>query len=528
MFIRIKKNKSGSLTVILATGSRVAGKKHPVSRIIKSFGTTTDKKILKELIKKAEAYKQQLEATSPKAKTLKITSDLDFKSCRSYNVGFKDVYGKMFDDVFSEINIKNLDKLKELAVMRIASPASKLRTADIADKYGIELNVDSIYKFMDKLTLPTIKAIKQTVYNKTNSLLLQNNQELDVLFYDLTTIYFETGTQDEIRDFGFSKDGKHQHVQIMLAAIVTKEGLPVDYEEFAGNCYEGHTLIPVINKIRKHYNIDKVVLVADAALMNKINLKELDSRGIKYVISARLKNTKAEVKKTILNKDGYQEICSNEEIIKAKVFDSGDGDSIISYHSSKRARKDEYEREKNIEKAKKHIGSTAKSKLTSSLKKTYITVKGCSIDIDYSKLELEKQFDGFFGLRTNIKDANPLEMLISYRGLWQVEHVFRVAKNNLEIRPVYHYRTRRIRAHFIICYIALALIRYVNFTLKYKSKEISYEQLYLLLDRMRTIQIIDCNNELFEFIEDPPPQLFSIYQTLNIEWRKKFRSKGKV
>jgi transposase len=534
MFIRKKINKNGSCTILLVSGERVAGKKNPVTRTIKHFGTARTKNKIKLLLKQAEEYKANLEDSSPKARILKIASDLDIKSCGSRNTGFADVYGAMFDSIFNTLDLKSasIQKLRDLVIMRIAAPASKHKTAKLAEEYGIDCKVDSIYKFMDLLTIPITNKIKKIVYEHTTKVLAEEKRTIDILFYDLTTIYFETSTQDEIRDFGFSKDGKHQHVQIMLAVIVTTDGLPIDYKEFSGNAFEGHTLIPVLDEIKEHYNIGKIVLVADAALMNNINLQELDNRGMKYIIAARIKNTKKNIKEKIFDIGTYETISrttdenGNVEEIKAKTIDSGNEDFLVTYHSTKRARKDEYDREKSLERIKKHINSTAKSKLTGALKKSYVKIsKDCKIEIDQQKLELEKQYDGFFGLRTNINDLHPLEFLSSYRGLWQVEQTFRIAKSSLEIRPVFHYNPRRIRAHFSICYIALALVRYVEFILKRQENFITYEQLHLLLDRMRVVRLIDHKNDLFEFIEDPPLQLSSIYHALKIKWPKKFSCK---
>jgi transposase len=534
MFVRKKINKNGTCTVLLVAGERIVGKKNPVTRTIKYFGTAKNKRELKLLLKQAEKYKANLEAASPKARVLKIASDLDIKSCGSRNTGFADVYGPIFDSIFNTLDLKSasMQKLRDLVIMRIAAPASKHKTTKLAEEYGINHKVDSIYKFMDLLTVPMVNKIKNIVYEHTTKLITEEKRTIDVLFYDLTTIHFETSTQDEIRDFGFSKDGKHQHVQIMLAVIVTTDGLPIDYKEFSGNTYEGHTLIPVLEEIKERYNIGKIVLVADAALMNNINLRELDNCGMKYIIAARIKNTKKDIKEKMLDIATYNCISrttdedGHVEEIKAKIIDSDDGDFLIAYHSTRRARKDEHDREKSLEKIEKHIHNTAKSKLTGALKKAYVKIsKDCKIEIDQIKLELEKQYDGFFGLRTNIKDLHPLEFLSSYRGLWQVEQTFRIAKSSLEIRPVFHYSPRRIRAHFSICYIALALVRYVEFMLKNQGVFTPYEQLHLFLDRMRVVRLVDHKNDLFEFIEDPPPQLPQIYQALKIKWPKKFSSK---
>lgn len=539
MFVRKKLNKSGSYSVLLITGERVVGKKHSVSRIIRSFGVTKDPAELDLLLEQAESYKKYLQInysqikSTPRRKTFSATSELDLKSCISYNTGFFDIYGHIFTTIFSDLGLKPIltQRLKELVVLRIAYPASKRRTAQVAEKFGIKYSIDNIYDLMDRITDSTIIKIKQTIYNHTASLLAARKKTIDVLFYDLTTIYFETSTQDEMRNFGFSKDGKHQHVQIMLAAIVTQSGLPVDYEEFPGNCYEGHTLIPVINKIRERYSINKAVLVADSALMNKINLESLDALGIKYIISARLRNSKKEIKRSVLDVATYKKISTDvtddgviTDEIKAKIITSDSGDSIIAYHSAKRARKDLHDREKSIEKIKRHISSTAKSKLTGSLRKSYVKVsRGCKIEIDYEKLHLEQQYDGFFGLRTNIKNPNPKKLLSKYRGLWQVEQTFRIAKSNLEIRPVFHYTTRRIKSHFIICYMALALIRYVEYELKMHGLQIPCEQLHALLDKIRKVRLIDSKNELFEALEDQPLELLPVYDALRIKPPKKFQ-----
>ncbi|MCD8573786.1 MAG: IS1634 family transposase [Gammaproteobacteria bacterium] len=476
---------------------------------------------------------------SPKPKLLKIAADIDIKSCRSLNVGFTDVYGQCFDNIFRStlsLNSAAMAQLRHLVVMRIAQPASKRKTARVSSEYGIELNVDSIYKLMDKLNDKAIAQIKQAVYQHTTQVLEQKKETIDILFYDLTTISFETCSQDELRDFGFSKDGKHQHVQIMLAVSVTKNGLLVDYQEFPGNCYEGHTLLPVINSMKLRYDIDKIVLVADAALMNKINLQELTEKNIQYVIAARIKNVKNDIKDKILDITAYKKLYTihddqgvTQDDIQTQIIALPTGDSLVAYHSSKRARKDAHDREKDIEKIKKYIHSTAKSKLTSRLKKPYVKVdKSCKIEIDVEKLELQIKYDGFFALQTNVDHIDPKELLSTYRGLWQVEQTFRIAKSHLEIRPVFHYNPRRVKAHFALCYMALSLIRYVDFALRNHGLVFPCEQLYILLDRMRVVEIKNTKDERYELLEDPPPELPHVYHALKLTWRKKFSHKPQL
>ena len=151
--------------------------------------------------------------------------------------------------------------------------------------------------------------------------------------------------------------------------------------------------------------------------------------------------------------------------------------------------------------------------------------KGAKLEIDLDKLNHEKQFDGFFGIQTNLEKINAKEILNTYRGLWQVEQTFRIAKSNLEIRPVFHYNTDRIRAHFLICYMSLALIRYVEFELRKNNLYYPIDQLHFLLNQMRIVKMHHADNKMYAVVEDAPPELPLIYKTLKITWHKKFSQK---
>jgi hypothetical protein len=179
---------------MLVTGERVKEKKHPVSRVIKNFGSASDEETLNRLMQEAESYKNHLLAKAPKAKILKMISEADVKSCRSYNVGFSDIYGAYFHKLFGDLKTKQknfLNQLHDLTVMRIASPASKRKTASISGEYGINLQVDSIYKLMDQISNTSIDQIKKTIYQHTVRLLSEKKEKIDIIIYDLTTIYFE-------------------------------------------------------------------------------------------------------------------------------------------------------------------------------------------------------------------------------------------------------------------------------------------------------------------------------------------------
>jgi transposase len=156
--------------------------------------------------------------------------------------------------------------------------------------------------------------------------------DFDIVFYDVTTLYFETFEEDELRKNGFSKDNKSQQPQILVALVVTKEGFPIAYEIFSGNTFEGHTLIPVIKDFIDRNKINTFTVVADAAMISSENIAQLTQHGLNYIVGARMGNLSAELLETVDKQIARQDDMSIR--IKTEL-----GDLICSY-SSLRYRKD--------------------------------------------------------------------------------------------------------------------------------------------------------------------------------------------
>lgn len=524
MYVRLRKNASGSTSVFIVDSRRLEGGTHSKSIMVKSFGSSFDKEKIELLKKEAEEYKEMLVKLGiDNTKTLTIASSLDVSSCKVEASGIRELYGSIFNRFFCSLHLKkvNLPMLADIALMRIAKPMSKLRTANEASNFGIDdLTPNKIYKFMDSLNDQNIDKLKKAIYKNTKQI-LGEKEEVDLLFYDLTTIAFETNAQDDLRDFGFSKDGKSQHVQITLVLIVTRHGAPIGYEIFPGNVYEGHTLIPVMQKLKKDYKIDKICIVADSALMNKVNLSDLEANGFYYIIAARVRNLEAKVTKEMLSAISY--IHKENSDLKYKVIEQNNGQNLITVFSGTRAKKDAYERAKIIAKADKHLGKSANGRLKSPLKKAYFTLSESSnIILDEKKLEQDKSFDGYFGFYTNLTTAHPEEIIAQYKGLWQVEQSFRITKHNLKIRPVYHWHERRIKAHFAICFLALSLVRYTEILLKKANQHIPIEQLHASLEKVQRVYITSSKGEIFKLRTDIPKELLPVYHALSIKPEARF------
>jgi transposase len=266
-----------------------------------------------------------------------------------------------------------------------------------------------------------------------------------------------------------------------------------------------------MKKLRSEYKIDKVSIVADSALMNNVNLKDLEENNFTYIISARVRNLNKELTDEMLKEADY---VKSESDIKYKVIKL-EGKSLILVHSAARSRKDAYDRAKSIEKAMKHVGSSAKGKLSGSLKKPYFTLsKDCQIVLDEKKILEASQFDGYFGFYTNL-DMKPEEVISQYKGLWQVEQTFRITKHNIKIRPVYHWNQHRIKAHFAICFLALSIMRFTEVLLRRADNHTSLEELHNMLEQVQLINIIS-KGEKYAIRTDMNKELLQIYRILGI------------
>jgi transposase len=502
----------------------VEGKKFSCAKVVKCFGSTSDPEQLAEWIKAAQTMKE--ECANQNISIRKITTirrSQDITSCKVYDLGFKCFYSQIFASLFAKLNLTTKDKqiLTDLVVMRLATPLSKLATASIAANFGIEMETNQIYRFMDKLDDKQIASIKKSVFQNTKKLL---GNKISVIFYDLTTIYFEANNVSDLKEFGYSKDGKSQHVQISLALIVTDNGMPIGYEIFKGNSFEGSTLIPTLNKLREEYDTDDVTIVADSAMLSKSNIEALIANRFKFIVAARIRNLGAKLTKAILNDDDYVYAVD----VRYKTIDLGDGQRLITAFSEAKLKKDQYDRERALHKISKLVGKQSKNGLRGVLKKPYIKINCDSIiELDERKIEESKKLDGYFGFVSNT-NLSPDQVVAQYRGLWQVEQSFRITKHNLKIRPVYHYKDRRIKAHFAICYLSLALLRSVEYQLNQAGLHMPIEVLHRYLSEIREVVLITKEQSEASIITDVPPEIASVFIALKLATPQRYLAKSRV
>lgn len=471
MFIRQKKNATGSISI------QVLQKDGRRNKLLKTIGSTSDPQQLEYLLLLAKEFidhhTKQLELSISTIDPKKDEwFDIVQKSIKSVRLlGPELILGKLYKEIgFDQLN----DGLfRHLVISRLIYPSSKLKTARYLTAYEMkQYHVDQIYRYMDKFDKGIKDQVQQISFNHTQKIL---GDQTSVVFYDVTTIYFEAEREDDLRISGFSKDGKHKHPQILLGLLVSINGYPLAYEIFQGNQYEGHTMLPVINSFKKRYGIDQLVIIADSGLLSKGNIEQLTSTHQKFILGARIKSETESIKKQIISKP----LKNNECHIIQKTHDL----RLVINYTDKRAKKDAYNRSRGLARLEKSLkkGKFNKSNLNKRGYNKYLRLTGnMDISIDYEKFELDAKWDGLKGYITNT-DLSPIDLLANYSELWRIEKAFRISKTDLQIRPVFHRLERRIKAHICISFTAYKL---------YKELERQLLELQSPFSTQRTIELI--------------------------------------
>ena len=399
-------------------------------------------------------------------------------------IGPELIFGTLFDRI--GFNAIPEELFKHITVARLAWPVSKLKTVDYLYRYrGITIKVDEIYRFLDRLSKKHKETAERVAYEYTKRTL----KNIAVVFYDMTTLYFEAEDEDDLRKIGFSKDGKFQHPQIMLGLLVGANGYPIGYDVFSGNTFEGHTLIPTLRKIQKKYKFPKPIVIADAGLLSKDNIEKLKEEKYQFIIGARIKNETDKIKAEIIQK--------SENFTDGQTFqiEKPDETHLIVGYSEKRKEKDEYNRKKGIRKLEQRIkfGKLTKESINNRGYNKFLTLVGeMEVELNRGKVKEDEKWDGLKGYLTNA-NLKPKEIIENYTQLWHIEKAFRISKTDLRVRPIYHYRKRRIHAHILIAFVAYTIWKELERLLKKKKLDMSPKRAAELTHNMYEIEYMPPN-----------------------------------
>jgi len=439
-------------TVKTASGKhalQVVSKRHGILKVHKHIGTYGDDEEKTELLLKAQDY---IKASNRQISFSDYLSSVHLsdiivtenKPLFAYNL-LSRCYDKLGLNTYDDLLIK------DLIIARIYYPASKMELVEYLDEsFGHAYSLKTCYRHLKQSLDNGIKEAFQTALISFAKSHL--NDALHLVFYDVTTLYFESQAKTILKDFGFSKDHRPNETQIVIGLVVNGQGFPLYFDIFSGKTFEGHTFAGVIDTIRALFDSQELVVVADAAMLSIENTNYLENRGVGFVVGARLANLPGnlidQISSTLEGKDG------------ATTTVGYHNKRLICQYSTKRAAKDKSDRLKQIEKAK---DITLHPAGISSRYRFVQKAPGNKYIINQKLIQKAEKLEGIKGYITNTA-LSEKTVIDRYHDLWNVERSFRITKSDLQARPIFHRLDQTIKAHMVIVFAGLAISKYIELT----------------------------------------------------------------
>ena len=441
--MRIRKVKTASGKHAVQVVSKRDGKL-TVHKHIGSYGDETEKR---QLQSQAKAFIKQSLGLISFEDYLNATNSQDIEITQSQPLLTYRLLSGCYD--YLGFNRYQDQVIKDLVIARIYRPVSKRETqADLHELFGRKHSLKTIYRHIQQALDSGIKETFQQALISFSKQELKDS--LRLVFYDVTTLYFDSQVKTKLKDFGFSKDHKHHKTQVMVGLVVNRQGFPLYFDVFTGNTFEGHTLIKVIKNIQKLLNSKKLVVIADSAMLSRVNLTQLDSEKIGFVVGARLGNLPIKLIDQIsgsLNTKDSQTITVNY------------GDyRLVCQYSPKRANKDRSDRHRQLKQARSLLASP--NRLTS----RYRFVKkasGLGYSLNQELIDKAQKLEGIKGYITNTQ-LGQKTVIERYHDLWRIENSFRLTKADLKARPIFHRLDQTIKAHLVVVFAGLAICKYIE------------------------------------------------------------------
>lgn len=511
MFIKITKNREGVQYVSIVEGYRDKDKvKH---RTIKSLGKLKDLEAgnpnyLAELKENLKEGKFQLDS-----ETLALTLDLNTKiSCPLQNYGWL-----LLDEIYRSLGISKVlaqhqrttkskidlnEALRLLTAKRILDPSSKWKSVATQEQLFGEFNLSyqDVYRSLDSLCLLS-EEIQQQMHK---SIAKSVGRVGALVFYDVTNYYFETDLDDEpvkmdgvtipaFRKRGPSKE-KRPNPIVQMGLFMDTNGIPIAFQLFPGNCVDVKTYLPAVEQVKKQFGIERIVVVADKGMNSKNNITETLDNEDGYLFSQKIRGTRGapkDIQDFALDPEGWmtneKETFAKKSMIRKRILKKKEvTEKILVTWNQKYDFREKVRRQKSVEYAEK---LTASERFRMTMKKggkRYLEVENIDeetgeikrltphISIDEEQIAFDEQFDGLNVLITSEVGMSDDEMLASYRSLSRIEDCFKVMKSTFDARPIYVWTEPHIKAHFLVCFVSLTIMRLLEHKL---NKEFSPERI---------------------------------------------------
>jgi transposase len=326
-----------------------------------------------------------------------------------------------------------------------------------------------------------------------------------IVFYDVTTLYFETFKEDaeNFKKPGFSKDNKPQQPQIVIGLVVNQDGYPIAIDIFPGNTFEGHTMIPVLRKLQKAHGIKTLTVIADAGMLSQSNIEEIENAGLTYIVGARLGNMPTDKLRQI-----SKNLNKTEGVYYRGALPRG---ILVCDYSQKRANKDRSDRKKQLKKAEYQIENPDKIK-----KRTRFVMEEskAKIKLNQGLIEKDELREGIKGYHTNLEFTENSLIIQRYKDLWHVEKSFRIAKSDLQARPIFHRKKDSIETHILIVFVSLCLTKSIELKTGYSIKRVR-DMIWKILD----IEFVDTltNKQFIKRMKTSGNPMAELLKKLNVD-----------
>jgi len=432
-----------------------------------------------------------------------------------------------------------------MAVQHLLCPRSKLSTYEHQDSYyGLkEAELQHLYRALDKLC-DEKEFVESRLFEQNYKI---NGQKVDVVFYDVTTFAFQSVIADELKNFGWSKDCKFNEVQVVMGLLIDTNGMPIGYELFPGNTFDGKTMVKSLENLKKRFGINRVIIVADRGLNSKGNLNLIKEAGYGYIVASKIKSMSEKIQGEIFDPNGYTEFKDKDgNVFRYKTIDYVNAftdeekkkhkleENLVVSFSEKRAKKDKIDRERLIEKAKRMLQKPEIIKAASKRGgKKYLhdtNTTEANWELDEDKITQDARFDGYYGIQTSEKNMSAIDVMDAYHTLWKIEDSFRIMKSTLEVRPVFHWTPKRIRGHFVICFLSFLMERRLEILLndeKENNVESSPERIREALNSME-LALVSLNGEDVYIKTKNQPLGSQIFKKLKLKLPKNINTKEAI
>lgn len=497
MRLKISKSKNAESLYIIKS-IYVDGKN--TSKIVEKLGTIEEVKVKakgQDPYKWARARAKKL-TQQEKDENRDITISLAPKKRiskniqRSFNVGYlplQKIYHELsLDNLANSLAAKgkleyNLDAiLASLIYSRIIFPASKLSTFNLSKQFleRQTYELHHIYRSLDVFAKNS-QTIQKHLYKESKKVI---DRDSSILYYDCTNYFFEIEEADGIKQYGKSKENRPNPI-VQMGLFLDSNGIPLAFNITPGNTNEQITLQPLEKQIIKDFGLSKIVVCTDAGLSSVANRKFNSFKSRAYITVQSLKKIKGHLKEWALAFDGWSLSGSDKKINISEIeftdnkntyykerwiSENGLEERLIVSFSPKHAQYQKGIRAKQVERAEIKAQSGQKIRKTTNqndpsrfIDEVYITKDGevasdSAISINYDRISKEAQYDGFYAVVTNLEDSIESIIKINQRR-WEIEETFRIMKTEFKTRPVYLSRDERIKAHFLICFMAMVIYR---------------------------------------------------------------------